>query len=173
VRAAVEAVYGWSGDGPRARIAVDRTINGFAAAGARVREVAGSGGRIVFATECPASLFAVHRALANHAVEAGGDVFDAVESSPIDDRGAPASPLLELPPLRLGVECRANGRPNVRRRRLIGAQAPRECVDARRVGPKFRRDRGPQIGARLYFPGQAGETVRKIGTGLFRLSHLH
>jgi hypothetical protein len=93
VHAAVEAVYGWAGDGPRARIAVDRTIDGFTAAAARVREVALGGGRLAFATECPASLFTIHRALANDAVAAGGDVFDAIESSPIDDRGARATRL--------------------------------------------------------------------------------
>jgi len=55
VAAAVELVFGWDGDGPRARIAPARTVDGFTAAVARVLEVARGGGRIAFATAATAS----------------------------------------------------------------------------------------------------------------------
>ncbi|HEX5586041.1 MAG TPA: phosphatase [Acidimicrobiia bacterium] len=93
VQAAVAAVYGWDGDGTRAAIAARCTIAGFDAALERIMEVARQGGRLAFATACPASLFAVHRALAAEAARAGGVVFDAVESATISDRGQRATRL--------------------------------------------------------------------------------
>ena len=90
VQSAMAAVYGWTGDGPRPRIAASRTIDGFTAACERVLEVARRGGRIAFATTCPASLLTVHRALADAADAAGGKVFDAVESGAFDERSRDA-----------------------------------------------------------------------------------
>jgi hypothetical protein len=87
VHDAVAHVYGWDGTGARASISAARTVDAFESAAARVLEVAGQGGRIAFATSAPASLFVVLRALADAASRAGGCVFDAVESSPVGDRG--------------------------------------------------------------------------------------
>ena len=80
VEAAVQHVYGWSGDGTRARIDPDRTVEGFTFACERVLEVARAGGRIAFATGRPAALFEVYRALAAAASDAGGKVLERVES---------------------------------------------------------------------------------------------
>jgi hypothetical protein len=91
VRAAVAEGYGWTGDGPRARISPDRTVDAFDAACARVLEIARQGGRIAFATSSPASLFAVHRELARIARASGADVFEAGESASF--RGRDASPV--------------------------------------------------------------------------------
>lgn len=85
--AAAALIFGWDGDGPRARIDPARTIDGFNAACTRVLEVARDGGRIAFATARPASLLGLHRALAEAASAAGGDVLDATQSAPIDARG--------------------------------------------------------------------------------------
>ena len=81
VEAAVESVFGWEGDGPRARIAPVRTIDGFTAACDRVLEVARAGGRLAFATGRPASLFPLYRGLAARAEAAGGDVLSTDESA--------------------------------------------------------------------------------------------
>jgi hypothetical protein len=81
LEAAVSATFGWTGDGPRARIAPSRTLDGFAAASERVLEVAGCGGRLAFATARPASLHPLYRALAAAAVEAGGNVLTASEAT--------------------------------------------------------------------------------------------
>jgi hypothetical protein len=86
-RAAAELIFGWSGDGPRARIDPARTVNSFTGAAARVLEVARSGGRIAFATGRPASLLGLHRALADAAKVAGGDVLAGTPSPPIDGKG--------------------------------------------------------------------------------------
>jgi hypothetical protein len=85
--AAAALIFGWDGDGPRARIDPARTIGGFNAACARVLEVARGGGRLAFATAYPASLLGLHRALAAAASAAGGNVLDATQSAPIDARG--------------------------------------------------------------------------------------
>lgn len=85
--AAAALVFGWDGDGPRARIDPARTIDGFTAACARVLEVARGGGRIAFATGRPASLLGLHRALVDAASVAGGEVLGATQSGPIDARG--------------------------------------------------------------------------------------
>jgi hypothetical protein len=87
VRDAVNGVYGWDGTGARPTIAARHTIDSFEAACARILEVARGGGRIAFATAAPASLFPVHRVLAAEAVAVGGNVFDAVESAAVGDRG--------------------------------------------------------------------------------------
>jgi hypothetical protein len=87
VEMAMTSVFGWNGDGPRARIAPSHTVTGFTAASERVLEVARSGGRLVFATSRPASLFPLHRALAAAAHEAGGQVLQAEEVGPINHRG--------------------------------------------------------------------------------------
>jgi hypothetical protein len=81
---AMETVFGWDGDGPRARVDPKLTMAGFTSACARVLEVARVGGRIVFATARPASLLAVYRALARAAANAGGKVLD-VQAAPIDE----------------------------------------------------------------------------------------
>ncbi len=93
VRDAVAAVYGWEGDGPRARIDATRTLERFDAARARVLEVAHRGGRLAFATGVPAALFTLHRALAHAAEAAGGDVCTSDESATLDGRGRGASRL--------------------------------------------------------------------------------
>jgi hypothetical protein len=74
VAAAVEATYGWEGDGPRARIAPGRTVDGFTAAVLRVLEVARGGGRLAFATARPAALLQVYRRLAARAGAEGAAV---------------------------------------------------------------------------------------------------
>jgi histidinol phosphate phosphatase hisN-like protein len=81
VEAAVAAIYGWNGDGPRARIASDRTVDGFAAACERVLEVAGGGGSLTFATTRPASLLGLYRALADAADAAGGTILAGDETA--------------------------------------------------------------------------------------------
>jgi hypothetical protein len=87
VEAAVAAVFGWEGDGPRAKIAPDRTIEGFMSACERILEVAGEGGSLAFATARPASLHSLHRALAAAAAAAGGTVLSATESGLIGPHG--------------------------------------------------------------------------------------
>jgi hypothetical protein len=81
VEAAVDAVYGWDGDGPRARIAPARTVDGFTAGVARVLEVARSGGRVTFATARPAALLPMHRRLAARAGAEGAEVLAVQESA--------------------------------------------------------------------------------------------
>jgi hypothetical protein len=78
---AICAVYGWEGDGPRARIAASRTIEGFDDACARLLEVARAGGRIAFATARPASLLPLYQDLAAVAADSGAEVVDGVESA--------------------------------------------------------------------------------------------
>ncbi len=85
--AAAELIFGWDGDGPRARIDPARTVEGFNAACARVLEVAHGGGRLAFATARPASLLGLHRALAAEASAAGGNVLSATQSAPVNPRG--------------------------------------------------------------------------------------
>ncbi len=87
VTAAVEGVYGWVGDGPRARIAPARTVDGFTAAVARVLEVTRGNGRIAFATARPASLLPVYRRLAARSAAEGGDVLVAGESGAVGPGG--------------------------------------------------------------------------------------
>ena len=81
VQAAVTDVYGWKGDGPRARIAPSRTLDGFRSLTERVLEVAQAGGRLAFATARPASLLPVYRRLAHAAKHVGGDVLTAVDTT--------------------------------------------------------------------------------------------
>ena len=83
VELAMNDVYGWEGDGPRARIAAMHTIQGFSAACARMQEVASSGGRLAFATARPASLLPVYQRLAEHVDAAGATVLAARETAPI------------------------------------------------------------------------------------------
>lgn len=87
VAAANRHVFGWEGDGPRARIDPLRTIESFEAACVRVLEVAREGGRLACATARPASLLGIHRALAAAAAGAGGDVLGAASSAPIEPHG--------------------------------------------------------------------------------------
>ena len=87
VRSAVAAEFGWTGDGPRARIAPERTVDAFAAACARLLEVAQGGGRVAFATSSPASLFTLHRELARVARAAGAAVYDSSETASFRGRG--------------------------------------------------------------------------------------
>jgi hypothetical protein len=84
---AVELVYGWEGDGPRARIAPARTIEGFRAATERVLEVARGGARLAFATARPASLLTVHRRFAARAAAEGADVLVARETAGVGPAG--------------------------------------------------------------------------------------
>jgi len=83
VERAMHDVYGWEGDGPRARIAPTRTIEGFTVACARMREVASSGGRLAFATTRPASLLPVYQRLVEHVDAAGATVLAARETAPV------------------------------------------------------------------------------------------
>jgi hypothetical protein len=87
VQDAVSAVYGWEGDGPRARISASCTIDGFDAACSRVLEVARDRRRIAFATARPASLLPLYRDLAAAAAAAGADVATATESGVFGTRG--------------------------------------------------------------------------------------
>ena len=87
VQDAVCAVYGWEGDGPRARISASCTIDGFDAACSRVLEVARDRRRIAFATARPASLLPLYRDLAAAAAAAGADVATATESGVFGTRG--------------------------------------------------------------------------------------
>jgi hypothetical protein len=80
VAAAVEHVYGWEGDGPRARIAPARTIDGFTVAATRVLEVARAGGRLAFATARPAALLQLYRRLAARAAGEGAVVLAGDET---------------------------------------------------------------------------------------------
>jgi Phosphatase len=80
VEAAVASVYGWEGDGPRARIAPVHTIDAFTAACDRILEVARGGGRVAFATSRPASLFPLYRRFVARVEAAGGEVLSADES---------------------------------------------------------------------------------------------
>jgi hypothetical protein len=81
VEAAVAAVFGWEGDGPRARIAPTCTIEGFTTGCERILEVAGSGGRIAFATTRPASLLPLYRRLVARASAAGAEVLSDDETA--------------------------------------------------------------------------------------------
>ncbi len=80
VEIAVAEIYGWAGDGPRARIAPSRTVDGFTAACERILEVAAARGRIAFATARPASLLPLYRRLVARAGAAGADVLTADET---------------------------------------------------------------------------------------------
>ena len=81
VEAAMATVFGWEGDGPRARIAPANTVAGFTAACERLLEVARDGGRVAFATTRPASLLAVYRRLVARAGAAGADVLSGDETA--------------------------------------------------------------------------------------------
>jgi hypothetical protein len=87
VAAAVELVFGWDGDGPRARIAPARTVDGFTAAVARVLEVARGGGRIAFATARPAALLQLYRRLAARAAAEGATVLASDETASFGPTG--------------------------------------------------------------------------------------
>jgi hypothetical protein len=87
VEAAVAAIYGWEGDGPRARIAASRTADAFDIAVARLLEVARARATLAFATARPASLLPLHCALADAAADAGGTVLQLRESGPIGAGG--------------------------------------------------------------------------------------
>jgi hypothetical protein len=80
ITAAVEVVYGWEGDGPRARIAPARTVDGFTVAATRVLEVARSGGRLAFATARPAALLVLYRRLAARAAAEGAALLGGDET---------------------------------------------------------------------------------------------
>ncbi len=80
VEAAVTTVYGWEGDGPRARIAPARTVDGFTSACDRILEVARGGGRVAFATSRPASLFPLYRRFVARVEAAGGEVLSSDQS---------------------------------------------------------------------------------------------
>jgi len=80
VAAAVEVQYGWEGDGPRARIAPARTVDGFTAAVSRILEVARDGGRCAFASARPAALLQLYRRLAVCAAAEGAEVLTGQET---------------------------------------------------------------------------------------------
>jgi hypothetical protein len=87
VAAAVEVEYGWEGDGPRARIAPGRTVDGFTAAVTRVLEVARGGGRFAFATARPAALLPLYRRLGVRAAAEGGEVLTGKETAGFGPNG--------------------------------------------------------------------------------------
>jgi hypothetical protein len=87
VETAVAEVYGWAGDGPRARIAPSRTIDRFTVGCERILEVAGDGGRIAFATARPASLLPLYRRLVARAGAAGAEVLAAEETAVVGPSG--------------------------------------------------------------------------------------
>lgn len=72
--AALDAGWGYTGDGPRASIDPERTIAGTASAALRLRAVAAAGGRVALATGRPASLLATYRALATWLSGQGAEV---------------------------------------------------------------------------------------------------
>jgi hypothetical protein len=80
IAAAVELIYGWEGDGPRARIAPARTVDGFTVAVTRLLEVARGGGRLAFATTRPAALLQLYRRLAARAAAEGAEVLGGDET---------------------------------------------------------------------------------------------
>jgi Phosphatase len=82
--AAIEAVYGWDGEGTRARIDPAKTLGAFECANDRIVEVAQRGGKLAFATARPASMLGVYRALAAGAAHSGGIVLEAAQSSFVD-----------------------------------------------------------------------------------------
>src|SRR5262249_29850413 len=87
VEAAVDAIYGWEGDGPRARIGPNHTIAGFTSAVLRVLEIARANGRVAFATARPASLLPLYRRLAARAAAEGADVLEAEETASFGPSG--------------------------------------------------------------------------------------
>jgi Phosphatase len=87
VAAAAALVFGWDGNGTRARIAPSSTIDGFRSACGRILECGRTGGRIAFATARPASLLGVYRARAAAASASGARVLSAVQSGPVDRAG--------------------------------------------------------------------------------------
>jgi Phosphatase len=87
VAAATALMFGWDGNGTRARIAPSSTIDGFRSACERILESARTGGRLAFATARPASLLGVYRALATAASASGARVLSAVQSGPVDRAG--------------------------------------------------------------------------------------
>ncbi len=80
-------VFGWEGDGPRARIAPGNTVAGFTAACERLLEVAREGGRVAFATTRPGSLLPVYRRLVARAGAAGAEVLSADETASFGPAG--------------------------------------------------------------------------------------
>lgn len=87
VEIAVAEEFGWAGDGPRARIAPSRTVDGFTVACERILEVANARGRIAFATARPASLLPLYRRLVARAGAAGADVLAADETAVVGPSG--------------------------------------------------------------------------------------
>jgi hypothetical protein len=87
VESAVGAVFGWRGDGTRARIAPKQTHTAFTAALDRISEVARRGGRVAFATARPASMLPLYRTLAAMVADDGAQVLEAAESGPVDNAG--------------------------------------------------------------------------------------
>jgi hypothetical protein len=87
VEAAMTTVFGWKGDGPRARIAPTHTVAGFTAACERLLEVARDGGRVAFATARPGSLLAVYQRLVARAAAAGAEVLSADETTSFGPAG--------------------------------------------------------------------------------------
>jgi hypothetical protein len=83
VEAAMVATFGWEGDGPRARIAPSKTIEGFTAAWERLLEVARAGHSVAFATARPASLLPLYRVLATAVDDEGGRVLTREETAVI------------------------------------------------------------------------------------------
>ena len=84
---ALAAGWGWSHDDP----ALDpgRTLAGIVELADRLSRVAARGGRVAFATARPASLIAVHGALARLAGDAGADVATSVATGPFREAGVP------------------------------------------------------------------------------------
>lgn len=71
--------WGWNGEGARAVIAPESTLEGLEAAVELLLAVAGGGGRIAVATSQPASLLPLARAFAETATAAGGDLLTGDE----------------------------------------------------------------------------------------------
>ncbi|MBM3671525.1 MAG: hypothetical protein FJW86_05010 [Actinobacteria bacterium] len=72
--AALDAIWGWDGRGPRASIDPARTLEAMTAAAGILTEAVGAGARIAFATGRPASLLPMYRGLAAHAAAAGAEL---------------------------------------------------------------------------------------------------
>ena len=89
VYAALARNWGCTLDDPRARLDVDRTIVQLDRATARIADVAGSGGRVIFATCRPASLLPLHLALARDAAARGARILREREVGAVRAAGRP------------------------------------------------------------------------------------
>ena len=87
--AAYETAFGCTLTDTRARLDVGRTLDAFGRSCDRIASVSGEGGRVIFATTRPASLLALHGALAGHARRSGARVLSIEREGPVRARRRP------------------------------------------------------------------------------------